>query len=129
MKQKKTQVCFYSFLLIILSFSLQASVIDLPAFYIGLGQSGEISATGLSDYPGTTHSLASRCPRNDGDEDSGDEDDYDEDWHEQNCMAAYRECVNGCRNRIDERLSNETKSIRKESCYADCTKTYMSCLE
>lgn len=122
MKQKKTQIGFYSFLLIILSFSLQASVTDLPAFYIGSGQLGEIPAAELSTHPGHTHSCASKCPMNHGG------DDYDKDKHEENCMATYRECVNGCRNRIDERLSDEAKSIRKEGCYADCNENYMSCL-
>ncbi len=119
MKQKKTQIIFYFFLLTILSFSSHAAVTTSPEFIIGSSQLGDESAE-LSTLPDRI-SRDPSCPRPMINE-------YDEDEHERNCMAAYRQCINGCLNAIGRGESDASTSARERDCYFRCDERYKSCV-
>ena len=131
MKQKKTQIIFYFFLLIILSFSTHAKVVYSPGFFTGLDQSrdrfGEMSRPMDSDrYPPILIEKKPKCPRkplNDDDKPSSDDDRLERD-----CWAARDQCVNGCLRAISRKNSDAETKRRERKCYADCEANYKSCM-
>lgn len=124
MKQKKTQIIFYFFLLIILSFSAHTKIIDSPGFLIGsdypLERFGELST--LPDH--TRHPPISideepSCPRNPGWMIRNLEDD---------CSAAQLQCIEGCLRCIPRSDCNAEMIRKKKVCHGVCQANFESCM-
>lgn len=124
MKQKKTQIIFYFFLLIILSFSAHASETDSPGSFIGpdcpLEKFGESNAS--PDRVGLLPSLVAarpKCPRN---------PTRPPRTPDENCSAAQASCIDDCLRCISRNKSNAKICKSVKVCYAVCEANYRSCM-
>lgn len=114
MKQKKTQIIFYFFLLIVLSFSTHARVVNSPGFFVGMDypneEFGELSRRAYSNsHSSRLLKKEPQCPRGPG----GSK--IVERTLKENCSAAQYSCLEGCYRCIPRSdCDNETRKKSEE---------------